>query len=283
MKKLHNGTILFDTIDIILISFSIGSGLAYLIRKKKKKLRVDPIVTELKENSPVIAVSTDGTPLKLPLVRGGEEFKAVSLVIKNKRLADLIRAIVNAKRSQKLFKLCQTIFAILNVALTYSVRLRFAVSGSLDYTQFILIAVPATASGFLVGQVIANPLVSVFLPLAILYKRGIKDIPDPYEKCKLLCKVAEKFHNKELMVEMVKFNSLVEDTSTALQLPLDKVPLVCVEEKLSLLQRFKLRKLIESKIVQNRVQYFNDFIKKFPECDSDSGAVYKQIVGKITE
>ena len=283
MKRLHTGVILFDTIDIICISFSVGSGLAYLIRKHKERRNVDPIVTELKEKSPVIAVSIDGKPLKLPLVRGGDRLKGVSLAIKSKRLAALVRAIVNAKRRQKQFKLLQIIFAILNASLTSSVGLRFAVGGSLDYTQFILIAFPATVAGFLMGQVIANPLASVLLPLAIFYGRGIEDIPDPYEKCKHLCKVAEEFHNKQLVIEMKKLNSLVEDTSTALQLPLDKVPLVCVEEKLSLLQRFKLRKLIESERAQKRVQHFSEFIKKFPECDADPEAVYEQVVEKITE
>lgn len=283
MKKLHTDVIVFDTIDIICISFFVGSSLAYLIRKHKERRNVDPIVTELKEKSPVIAVSIDGKPLKLTLVRGGERFKGVSLAIKSKRLAALIKAIVNAKRRQKQLKLLQIMFAILNASLTFSVGLRFAVGGSLDYTQFIFIAFPATVGGFLMGQVIANPLASVFLPLAILYGRGIEDIPDPYEKCKLLCKAAEEFHNKQLAIEMKELNSLVEDTSTALQLPLDKVPLVCVEEKLSLLQRFKLRKLIESERARKRVQHFNEFIKKFPECDADPEAVYEQVVEKITE
>jgi len=83
---------------------------------------------------------------------------------------------------------------------------------------------------------------------------------------------------------MQNLNSLVEDTATALQLPLDKVPLVgCVEEKLSLVQRFKLRQLIESDKARKRVQHFNEFMKKFPECDPDPEAVYEEIVGKMTE
>lgn len=84
-------------------------------------------------------------------MRGGATLKEVSLVIKSKRLAALIRALVNAKRSQKLVKLLQINFAILNALLTSSVGLRFAVRGSLDYTQFILISVPATVGGFMVG------------------------------------------------------------------------------------------------------------------------------------
>ena len=103
------------------------------------------------------------------------------------------------------------------------------------------------------------------------------------EKCKQLCKFAEEFHNKQLMIEMKKLNPLVEDTSTALQLPLDKVSLVCVDEKLSLLQRFKLKKIIESEKVQKCVQHFNVFIKKFRECDPDPETVYEQVVEKITQ
>lgn len=74
------------------------------------------------------------------------------------------------------------------------------------------------------GQVIENPLIGVFVPLAIVHGRGIENIPDPYEKCKILCKIGEEFHNKELAIEMGQLNSLVKDTSTTLQLPTDKVP-----------------------------------------------------------
>jgi hypothetical protein len=57
MKRLHKGVILLDSVDIICLSFSIGSGLAYLIKKYKKKQNknIDPIVTELKKESLVIA------------------------------------------------------------------------------------------------------------------------------------------------------------------------------------------------------------------------------------
>ena len=216
-------------------------------------------------------------------MRGGETLKGLSLTIKSKRLANLIRAILNLKRKQKLIKLLQINLTILNALLTSSVGLRFTVGGSLNYTQFILIAFPATVGGFLMGQISANPLASVFLPLVIFFSRGIEDIPDPYQKCKYLCKFAEEFHNKELTIEMEKLSSRIEDMSTTLQLPLDKVPLVCVEEKLSLLQRFKLRTIIESAKAQNRVQHFDEFIKKFPECDADPEAVYEQIIEKIIE
>jgi len=282
MRRLHTGVIILDAFDILCISFSLGSGLAYLVEiRRKKQKNLDPIISELKRKSPIIQTSTDRRPSKVLLVRGGETIKGIALAIKSKRLAALIRAIITAKRQQKLFKLLQINFAILNAIITSSVGINIAIGGSFQYTQIFLIAVPATAGGFIFTSLIGSPL-AVVLPLAIFFNRGIEDIPDPYEKCRLLCKAAEKFHNKQLAIEMVKLNSLVEDTSTVLQLPLDKVPLVCVEEKLSLLQRFKLRKLVESGEIQNRVQHFNEFIKKFPECDVDPEAVYEEVVKKIT-
>ena len=161
MKRFHTGLIVLDTIDIICISFSAGSGIAVLIRKYRKykgRRGEDPIVIELKEKSPVTMFSENGKPLKLPLVRGGERLKGFSLFIKNKKLAILVRAIVNAKRKQKQLRLLRLCFFTLNALLTSSVGLRFAIGGSLDYTQFILIAFPSTVGGFLMGLAIANPL-----------------------------------------------------------------------------------------------------------------------------
>ena len=129
------------------------------------------------------------------------------------------------------------------------------------------------------GLVITNPLASVLLPLAMLYSRGIEDISDPSEKCKAICRVAEKFYNKQLTIQMKQLNSLVEDKSTAF----DQAHLLCVKEKLSLSQRYKLTELIKSEKARKRVQHFSEFIKKFTECDADPKAVYEQIVEKIAE
>ena len=76
------------------------------------------------------------------------------------------------------------------------------------------------------ATIYSHPLASALLPLAILFGRGIEDIPDPYEKCRLICKVAEEYHNKQLMLEMKNLNSLLEDAAAALQLPIDEVPLL---------------------------------------------------------
>lgn len=280
MKRLHTGLIVLDAIDIICISFSAGSVIAYLVkisRNYKRNRGEDPIITELKEKSPITMFSESGKPLKLPLVRGGDRIKGVSLLIKNKKLRNIVRAIVNIKRKQKQLRLFREFFVIFNVLLTSGFGLRFAVGGSLDYTQVILIALPSTVGGFLMGLTSAYPIFSVLVPLVILYGRGIEDIPDPYEKCRVICKAAEEYHNRQLAIEMENFNSLVEDASTALQLPLDKVPLLCVEEKLSLLQRYKLKEVIKSAKAQKRVQHFSEFIKKFPECDADPEAVKEKI------
>jgi hypothetical protein len=274
--------IVLDAVDIICLSFSAGSGIAFLIRKYRKykgRRGEDPIVMELREKSPLTMFSENGKPLKLPLVRGGESLKGFSLVIKNKKIAMLVRAIINAKIKQKQLRLLQLCFFTFNTLLTNSVGLRFAIGGSLTYTQFILIAFPSTLGGLMVGLAIAKPLVSVLLPLTILYGRGIEDVPDPSEKCRAICKVAQEFHNKQMTIQMKELNLLSKDTSTGL----NKVPLLCVEEKLSLLQRYKLTELIRSEKAGKRVRHFSEFIKKFPECDADPRAVYQQIVEKIEE
>jgi hypothetical protein len=54
MKRFYTGLIILDTIDIICISFSTGSGIALLIRKYRKykgRRAEDPIVVELKKKS----------------------------------------------------------------------------------------------------------------------------------------------------------------------------------------------------------------------------------------
>lgn len=78
-------------------------------------------------------------------------------------------------------------------------------------------------------------------------------------------------------------NSLGEITSTALQLPLDEEPLLCGEEKLSLIQRYKLKESIRSAKIEKQIQYFSEFIKELPQSDADSEVVYQPIVEKIKQ
>ena len=286
MKRLHTGVILLDGIDILCISFSAGSIIAYGYRKYKnyRKIKItgeDPIVSELKKKSPIQMFSEKGKPLKLPLVRGGdykEKVRGYSLMIKSKRLVKILMAIIHAKRSQKKLKFLQNCFMVMNGILTSSTGFRIAAGGSLSYVQIILIAFPSTIGGFLLGTISEYPVASALLPIAILFGRGIEDVPDPYEKCRLLCKVAEEYHNKQLMLEMENFRSLVEDASDGLQLPLDQVPLLCTENKISLIQRFRLKEVIRSAKARKRVQHFSEFIKKFPECDADPETIFQEIM-----
>jgi len=279
MKRLHTGLIVLDRLDIICISFSAGSSIAWLVKLYKKRKRnrgEDPIIAELKEKSPITMFSTDGKPLKPPLFRGGDRPRGLSLIIKNKKLANILMAIVNAKKKQKQLRLLSHFFFLLNTILSTGFGLRVAVSGSLDYTQIILLGLPFTVGGFVMAQLSSHPIFSVLIPLAILSGRGIEDIPDPSEKCRRICEVAAEYHNKQLMLEMKNLNSLLEDTAAALHLPIDQVPLLCSEQPLSLLERYKLTSLVESAKARNRVQHFSEFIKKFPECDTDPEAVYEE-------
>lgn len=52
---------------------------------------------------------------------------------------------------------------------------------------------------------------------------------------------------------MTKLNSVVEDRLAGLQLSLDKVELLCVEEKLSFLQCYKSREIIKNAKAQKRI------------------------------
>ena len=286
MKRLPTGVLILDTLDIVCISFSAGSIIAYGFKRYRNYRRIkitgeDPIVNELKRKSPIQMFPKKGKPLKLPLMRGGDKIRGFSLMIKNKKLAQIMMAIVNARKNQKKLRLLQDVLFILNGLLTTSTGLRIAAGGSLNYTQILLIAFPSTIGGFLMGIIYAHPLASAVLPIAILFGRGIEDIPDPYEKCRFMCKAAEEYHNQQLRLEMKNFNSLVEDAAAALQLPIDKVPLLCTEQPLSLVERYKLKEVIQSAKARKRVQHFSEFIKKFPECNADPEAIYQEVIGNV--
>jgi hypothetical protein len=283
MKRLFNGLIVFDRFDIICISFSAGSSIALVIKSYKsykERRNIDPIVAELKKKSLLLTVSESGKPLKAPLIRGGDQdFEVFSLLIKNKKFAILVRSIFDAMKKRKQLKLLRLCFVTLNTILTTSVGLRFVVGGSLSYTQFLLIAFPSTLGGLILGLVSSNPLTTILLPIFLMYSRGIEDIPNSSEKCRIICEVPKELENKELMIKMKELNVLVEDTS----IRFDKPHLRCVENKLSLLQRYKLTEVIKSQHAKNRVQYFNEFIRKLPECDVDPKEVLHEIVKKIPD
>ena len=286
MKRLATGVIILDVIDIVCISFSAGCIVASGYKKYRnyRKIKIsgkDPIVDELKKKSTIKMVSKrkKNQSLKFPLIRGGDNhLRGYSFEIKSEKLAKILKAIVEAKKYQTNLKFLQNCLLILNAFLTASTGFGIAAGGSLNHVQIILIALPSTVGGFLVGTISQYPLMSALLPLAILLGRDIEHVPDPLEKCRMICKAAEEVHNKQLRVEMKNLRSLVEETSDALHLPLDQVPLVCTEDKLSLTQRFKLKEVIPSHKARKRIQHFSEFLKKFSECDADSETVFNEIM-----
>lgn len=166
MKRLHSGLLVFDTLDIVCLSFSVGSGIACAVKfcrnRKYRRKRIsgeDPIVTELKEKSRILMFSEKGNRLKVPLMRGGDQILAggFSLMIRSKKLTNIIRAIVMAKQNQRKLRFLQQFFVLFNFLLTHGVGLRFALGGSLDYTQILLIAFPSTLSGILMGLTTSYP------------------------------------------------------------------------------------------------------------------------------
>jgi hypothetical protein len=56
-----------------------------------------------------------------------------------------------------------------------------------------------------------------------------------------------------------------------------------VEEKFSLLERYKLKQLLKNEKTRKRAKQFSEFRKKFPECRTDPETVYEHIVEKIAE
>jgi len=286
MKRLSTGVIVLDAIDIICISFSVGSLLSYFFKKytSSKETKItdeDIIVQELKKKSPIIMFSKKGNPLKLSSIRGGDDVKAFSLLIKNKRLAQIIQAIINAKRNRRKLRLLQEVLLTLNGLLSTTTGLSIASGGSLSYVQIILIVLPSTFGGFVVGAVSQYPLITAVLPIALLLGQGVEDIPDANEKCKFLCKAAENYHNKELILEMKAMDSLLSDTAASLKISIDKVPLRCIEQPLSLVERFKLKEVVKGSDVKKQIKHFSQFIKKFPECDVDREAKLLEMFRKL--
>lgn len=285
MKRLPTGIIILDGLDVLCISFSAGCIIAYGYKKYKiyRRMQItsqDPIVDELQKKSPIKRVYEKNKPFKLPHIRGGyNSIRAYSLMIKSKKIAKILKTIINARRTQKNLRFLQNLLIIMNTLLTSTTGLRIAAGGSLNYVQIILIAFPSTIGGFLLGTISEHPLISALLPLAIFLGRDIEDIQDPYEKCRILCKAAEEYQNKQLMLEMTNLRSVVNDTSDALKLPLDQVPLMCTENKLSLRERFQLKEIIRSEKAKKRVQHFSEFIKKFSECDPEPESVLNESMG----
>jgi hypothetical protein len=279
MKRYSTGILVLDGYDILCVSFFAGSLLAYIFKRYKNYTKItskDMLVDELKKKSPINILSQKENVLQLPLMRGGANVRGFSLMIKSKKLARILMAIVNAKKNQKKLRLLQVILFTFNELLASSTGCLITANGSLTYSQISLIVFSSGAGGFILG--ILCPYIFL-LPLGLLIARGTETIPDPYERCRLICKAAEKYHNRQMILEMKNLDSLLVDPS--LQLSMNEVPLLCIEQPLSLLERYKLKQIIKTTKVQERAQHFSEFIKKFSECDADAEAVYQEVMGNI--
>jgi len=106
MKRLYNGMILLDYMDILCMSSSAGSFIAYGFKKYQdfRSIRIvnDPIIDELKRKSPIQMFCEKGKFLKLPLIRGDENIEIFSLVFNNKKLALVMASLIKkARMNQK--------------------------------------------------------------------------------------------------------------------------------------------------------------------------------------
>jgi len=111
--KISNGKIIFQTVDIICLSVSAGSGVAWIVKtyqNHKQRRGTDPLVTELKQVSRIRMVSRNEKPLNVPTVRGGAEPRGYSLVLKNKKLARLLMALLSTKKKAAAHKVNKNVF-----------------------------------------------------------------------------------------------------------------------------------------------------------------------------
>lgn len=292
MLKTANGVLLLDRIDYICIGVIIGtiSGKVFKIYRRKKWIYSgkieDPIVKELKKSSSMITFTENGKPLKLPFVRAGdlvlksgEILKGFNLAIKNRRFAKLLRTLLYMKTKQQQLQFFRITLFVLNNVLHRGIGVRFLASGSLHGANIMMLLFPSTIASFLYEQINDNSLIPIGAALAVLLSREIKYVEDPTEKCRILCRFAENCHNERIMMEMKKFN----ENKDMLPLLHDFKFVSCQENKLSLLQRYKLKQIVKNQKIRQQVQNFSEFIKKFPECTPDPETVYQEAIKKVPE
>lgn len=303
MKRLASGVLVLDQFDLVCLSLATGATIAeiyiilnkYYKRHKLKKSNIlrdyeDPLVSELKKNSrQVIKLKNN---VSIPLARGGDELNLKDLTgvyaffiqLKNKRLAYLMVALMGSRR--KKLRMLRVLFKLLNQSFHMALGIRFALSGDLNLVRVILIVFPYTIMGFILRMMHNYPLGTTLLPLLAIYARGIESVPNPYAQCEAICKALETYHNKQLKVEMQELCPKLEAIATECNLPLEEIKYVeCIENKNPLSRPWELKKVTRSKKIAKQVQYYNEFIDKFPPCnapdpDSDPGEVGKRLLEK---
>lgn len=288
MRRLLSGPIILDVLDLVCIFVPLGAvlGLSYRTYRtfessRSHKLK-DPLISQLKRESlvfPIPLSEYDKAYLASQIHRGGNEEVAKTFIklIKSKRLAMFIKYVILSREYKKRLKMIRLFLLTFESILNYG-GATFAVMISMSETRVIAFVVPSSILGFIFGLT-ASPLLTIilpiFVPILILYN---KDIPveAAREKCITICEVFQEAGNREILIEMKKVNPAINQSP-------DPGPLFCKEEKISLYRRYQLRTHSESLKNKNRIQRFDEFIKRFPECDVDPEEVYEQVVENIGE
>lgn len=289
MKRfLYSNLLTFDVTDVILLSWTVGGSAVHVYkwyrnrRERRKNLDkgIDPIVIELKETAPRIVISDRGKPITVPTYRGGDDssIRAWHKIIESRRLGKIICAIAYASSKHRKLVFIGRAFCILNNMLTVGTGLRFALGGYQNGIQIVLIAFTSTTMGAISAAFISSPLV-VLIPVGLFFGRGIEVIADPYEECRLICRMAEQYHNQRLLQDMPAFTTMAKKAAIQSGISLDEFPLLCVEEQLSLVQRYRLKQVIETPEGKKAVKFFAEFIKQFKQCDPNPEEIYQNVVG----
>lgn len=131
--------------------------------------------------------------------------------------------------------------------------------GDATNTEIFIFGFTGAASGFVLTLLSSYPILTpIFL---WLFGCGIEYLADLQRIYRLLCKVIEEHHNRELALEMQNMKSLIKDYQLLAEAITSLTAIECIEEKLCFIQWFKLRQLIQNESAQKCVQDFNEFIK----------------------
>ena len=106
------------------------------------------------------------------------------------------------------------------------IGLAIGIAGTPNMIEFFLWFAPSGIAAFFLFPLFSNPLVGLFWPLLLFSGRGIQIEEDPYEKCRILCQVAEQVHNDKLKLEMSQLKPLVKEVVNTLNLSTDEVRLL---------------------------------------------------------
>ena len=130
---------------------------------------------------------------------------------------------------------------------------------------FSLLALLSAPGGF----------IFVLAPLLTLISRYEFVSSETINRCRLLCEVAQQYHNKKLGIEMESF---VQEMETSFSLTSDEGPFQCTGEG-RLYQRYKE----SQEYLNNQVNNFNKIKDRFPECNDETADEINEKIQKISQ